>query len=912
MTAYRTPFDFEKKSNYETYVEFLSPYSDYGPFRSSRQRNKKLFYIGSDGLFYYYKLWDYSPFWYLDGEQARYYYRLLFYNRYTRIASRGLDVAYDSTILTTWVESAPYAIRFQDEFHPAWWFWAEDGEIRSLEKNREHAELLPATWLTPFIEFLEEEYYFQFNRLLQEFQDEELVGENTNVNIDDLAYEDRPMMIEIEDYQIEIFQNRHLKDMGLIEEFDDFFEDLPPEYVDFIYDIDLEADEEDPIYHETGLFPTSNEDVYEENYNEMGIWFGADYLEHQDWWEPYEIYWYLQLLYDPQYPIQIAEFYDDEFDIEVAREDFVDELIYNISRFPHFLLFILIELTPSLEYFYRTYPILHDILELELDFRLRVQSLAFFRQVGIQLWYWKIEYRLKRERIYRTFKTYKPVVWWDSFFTWAVQYMDKKKYLKLRLRTQERLRKKHNRFFQFFLKKRTNLLLLLQNFEYRVRSWLVIKSSARTAKSLLFTFKFLLRGLFLLIFCVFCFVGGVVLLGDVDFFNLAMQIFLCVFLVAYVIGIYFGPKFVLRRLFLGYLSCLGLAFYGPEIFNGDTIESFFTFFLQLLDRLTFWGYEIHETLDLDGMVDFGTTFFEGMRDWLDGAVTVHELFKPIAAISSVFPLGVLRRWFTVLKPLVLTAFSMLWTVKSKFNVSKSFCQQVRLFHIILRAVFFQPTVDSLGRWYLDDSSWLEDSEFLKDSEGFIQFPDELNGLFFTVNEYFSDFFANTESTPILVVYQQQEDLIFFDFDSWTYLEYILFSRSASQLLEDFDYSPFFDLLFYFFFLIILVGVILMLTFFFSPRIVDFSKESPYECGFDPWGDARTKFDVQFYLVALLFLVFDLEVVLFFPWVFSIVENSSFFFFNFAVIMFFFFCLALGFFVEWSSGVLTWGRVAKAK
>lgn len=104
----------------------------------------------------------------------------------------------------------------------------------------------------------------------------------------------------------------------------------------------------------------------------------------------------------------------------------------------------------------------------------------------------------------------------------------------------------------------------------------------------------------------------------------------------------------------------------------------------------------------------------------------------------------------------------------------------------------------------------------------------------------------------------------------------------------------------------------MLTFFFSPRVVDFSKESPYECGFDPWGDARTKFDVQFYLVALLFLVFDLEVVLFFPWVFSVVENSSFFFFNFAVIMFFFFCLALGFFVEWSSGVLTWGRVAKAK
>lgn len=71
------------------------------------------------------------------------------------------------------------------------------------------------------------------------------------------------------------------------------------------------------------------------------------------------------------------------------------------------------------------------------------------------------------------------------------------------------------------------------------------------------------------------------------------------------------------------------------------------------------------------------------------------------------------------------------------------------------------------------------------------------------------------------------------------------------------------------FAIVLAFLIISLSYLFSSSTPDVEKVSAYECGFDPYEDARNAFDVRFYLVAILFLIFDLEAVFFFPWCISI-------------------------------------------
>ncbi len=71
------------------------------------------------------------------------------------------------------------------------------------------------------------------------------------------------------------------------------------------------------------------------------------------------------------------------------------------------------------------------------------------------------------------------------------------------------------------------------------------------------------------------------------------------------------------------------------------------------------------------------------------------------------------------------------------------------------------------------------------------------------------------------------------------------------------------------FAIVLSCVIIFLSYFLSDSAPDVEKVSAYECGFDPYEDARNVFDVRFYLVAILFIIFDLEAVYFFPWCVSL-------------------------------------------
>lgn len=83
---------------------------------------------------------------------------------------------------------------------------------------------------------------------------------------------------------------------------------------------------------------------------------------------------------------------------------------------------------------------------------------------------------------------------------------------------------------------------------------------------------------------------------------------------------------------------------------------------------------------------------------------------------------------------------------------------------------------------------------------------------------------------------------------------------------------------------------------------DTHKRTPYECGFEPFEDARNIFQVQFYLVGILFLVFDLEVAFLFPWVAALSKIS---FFGFWSMMFFLIILIIGFAYEWKMGALEW-------
>ena len=83
---------------------------------------------------------------------------------------------------------------------------------------------------------------------------------------------------------------------------------------------------------------------------------------------------------------------------------------------------------------------------------------------------------------------------------------------------------------------------------------------------------------------------------------------------------------------------------------------------------------------------------------------------------------------------------------------------------------------------------------------------------------------------------------------------------------------------------------------------DVEKNSSYECGFEPFDDARHKFDVRFYLVAILFIIFDLEVAFLFPWAISLGQIGLFGFWSMII---FLSILTIGFVYEWRKGALEW-------
>ena len=97
-------------------------------------------------------------------------------------------------------------------------------------------------------------------------------------------------------------------------------------------------------------------------------------------------------------------------------------------------------------------------------------------------------------------------------------------------------------------------------------------------------------------------------------------------------------------------------------------------------------------------------------------------------------------------------------------------------------------------------------------------------------------------------------------------------------------------------------LLFFLSYLITPQEFDQEKISAYECGFNPFDDARATFDVRFYLVAILFLIFDLEVSFLFPW--SVVLNDL-PLFGFWSMIIFLIILTIGFIYEWYKGALEW-------
>jgi NADH-quinone oxidoreductase subunit A len=101
---------------------------------------------------------------------------------------------------------------------------------------------------------------------------------------------------------------------------------------------------------------------------------------------------------------------------------------------------------------------------------------------------------------------------------------------------------------------------------------------------------------------------------------------------------------------------------------------------------------------------------------------------------------------------------------------------------------------------------------------------------------------------------------------------------------------------------VISAVLLVVPFFITPSKPDPEKVSAYECGFDAFDDARMKFDVRFYLVSLLFIIFDLEVAFLFPWAVAFDDVGL---FGFWAMMVFLAILTIGFIYEWRKGALEW-------
>ena len=122
-------------------------------------------------------------------------------------------------------------------------------------------------------------------------------------------------------------------------------------------------------------------------------------------------------------------------------------------------------------------------------------------------------------------------------------------------------------------------------------------------------------------------------------------------------------------------------------------------------------------------------------------------------------------------------------------------------------------------------------------------------------------------------------------------------------MPDNYFARYLPLLIHFLVVCLLAGAIVTLSWFIGYRKPTRAKLSPYECGMTPQGDARQRFSVKFYLVAMLFILFDVEAVFLYPWAVILRELKMFGFWEMLVYIG---IVLVGFFYVWKKGVLDWG------
>jgi len=103
---------------------------------------------------------------------------------------------------------------------------------------------------------------------------------------------------------------------------------------------------------------------------------------------------------------------------------------------------------------------------------------------------------------------------------------------------------------------------------------------------------------------------------------------------------------------------------------------------------------------------------------------------------------------------------------------------------------------------------------------------------------------------------------------------------------------------------VIAAALVSLSYLLGKRVKDRVKDQPYECGMTPVGDARERFSVKFYLVAMLFILFDIEAIFLYPWavIYKTFENKM---FAFSEMLLFIVLIVAGFFFIWKKGVLDW-------
>jgi len=106
------------------------------------------------------------------------------------------------------------------------------------------------------------------------------------------------------------------------------------------------------------------------------------------------------------------------------------------------------------------------------------------------------------------------------------------------------------------------------------------------------------------------------------------------------------------------------------------------------------------------------------------------------------------------------------------------------------------------------------------------------------------------------------------------------------------------------FSIILSILLFALSYIFSYKNYDYEKVSAYECGFEPFNNSKGTFNIQFFIIGILFILFDLEIIFFFPWTKNLYSLGI---YGFWIGIIFFIILTIGFCYEWKKGVLNWSN-----